>query len=392
MQETHAGRQGAGGSFGTVRELYGRLVTQRAIVLLVLAAAVGLEYYLANVPVADLSETSKFSPAKVMAAEQVVEFTNPETDPGHFAFTYKQPVESQKQRMLVDAYFDKATLSDETVQRLAALGAQAPGDADAIRYLTSVSGGGVCSTAIHVQAAGSRDWVRFSQNSVANSDRRRLLGITMNGVDSVVTISSKGAFENAGQSPCQVDLHVGDWEKKTAGFLPIQVRVPAGSGFRFQWEASDVRPEGWPTSGSPRALLEFGDAGGQSFHATEIKIVPAKPSAGSLEHSLVAQAERRADPLSVDSLLIGTDQLQITASGKGRVLKDGKVITTLNFLESINKYPLIAALFAAANLGLLNWAKRKFFPPTGDKEKAVVLFPEKKPDDAETKARSQAAG
>ena len=392
MQEASAKRQGPRGGFLALWERHGRLVTQRALVLLILAGAAGLEYYLVNVPVADLRETSRFSPAKVAAVDEAVEFTNPESDPGRFAFTYEQPVESPKQRMLVDAYFDKATLAEETVRRLAALGVQAPGDADAIRYLTSASGGGVCSTSIHVQAVGNGGSVRFSQNSVASSDRRRLLGVMMNGVGSVVTISSKGAFQNLEQSPCQVVLHVREWERKTAGFLPIQVRVPAGSGFRFEWEASDVRPEGWPVSGPPRGLLEFGDAGGRSFHAAEIKIAPAKVSAVSLEHSLVAKRERRPDLLSVDSLLIGTDQLQITASGKGRVWVDGKIISTVNLVEAINKYPLIAALFAGVNLGLLNWAKRKFFPPPRDNQKTTVPSPEKKPADADTKARRQAAG
>src|SRR4030081_2897456 len=73
---------------------------------------------------------------------------------------------------------------------------------------------------------------------------------------------------------------------------------------------------------------------------------------------MVARCEHKDVPLTVDSLLVGTDHLQFRASGKGRVRENGSPIVTVNFLETINKYPLIAALFGAVNLGLLNWTKR----------------------------------
>jgi len=95
-------------------EFYHRLKVQRSIVVMVLAVAAYLQYYLVNVPIADLSQTTKFSPATVKAAEQVVSFKNPETDAGSFELGFDQPAESQKQRMVVDAYFDQASLSDET--------------------------------------------------------------------------------------------------------------------------------------------------------------------------------------------------------------------------------------------------------------------------------------
>jgi hypothetical protein len=108
------------------QHLYANDWFRRSVVGLVLAAAAILQYYLVNLPVADLSQTTKFSPAKVMAADEIVSFTNPQTEPGHFSFTYEQPAESQGQRMLLSVRFDHATLTDETLTQFATLGIHAP--------------------------------------------------------------------------------------------------------------------------------------------------------------------------------------------------------------------------------------------------------------------------
>jgi hypothetical protein len=39
--------------------------------------------------------------------------------------------------------------------------------------------------------------------------------------------------------------------------------------------------------------------------------------------------------------------VEINASGKERALKSGKVISTVNVLETLNKNPILSALFAA---------------------------------------------
>jgi hypothetical protein len=343
---------------------YSRLGTQRIIAVLVLAAAVGVQYYLVNMPVADLSQTTKFSPATVKATDQLVWFTSPETEAGRFTFIYDQPAESQKQNMLVNAYFDKASLSQETVHKLAALGVQAPSDATSVSYVTSTTHNGVCSTTVQVEASSSRETrVQFSQSEIAPTDRHRLLEVNIAGSDSTVLLSSGGPFSGNNASPCQVKLQAGSWEESTGGFVPIKIRVPSSSSFRFRWEASSIQPSGWPTRGPLLSLLTFGNTRRQSFHATAVQIVPAQaPASSSVHAGLVALSEAREMPLTVDSFVVGTDQLQFAASGKGRVVEDGKVLSTANLLDAINKYPLIAALFGAANLGLLNWAKRRFFP------------------------------
>jgi len=386
----------AGGSqWQMLVALYRRLPVQRGIVILVLAAAVGLQYRLVNVPIADLSQTTKFSPATIKAADQVVSFRNPETDPGSFAFAYEQTADSQKQRMLVDAYFDNAVLADETVRQLAALHVHAPSEPAAISYLTSMSQNGTCDTGVRVETARTTpkdNFVQFAQSELAPSDRHRLLELKLTGLDSEVTLSSQGTFGATGMSACQVTLRVGQWQEITGGFVPITIKVAAGSSYRLRWEAADVQPTGWNTGGPALPLLVFGRARRQSFHSDEVAVVPADASSkAAARDGLVAQSERKDSPLTVDSLLIGTDHLQLNASGKGRVRENGKLIATANLIETINKYPLMAALFGAANLGLLNWAKRRFFPPSPPGPAAVVAFPRQQPTEDKGESTTPAA-
>jgi hypothetical protein len=400
MEKIAEVRQEANGKRGENAGLWARMqgicangTMRRGIVVLVLAAAAGLQYYLVNVPVADLSRTTKFSPAKVMAADQVVSFVNPETDPGHFAFSYDQPAESQGQRMLLSAYFDHGSLSDETVLQLAAIGVHAPAQADSISYLTHAERNGSCATSAHADASTNGGVTRsteFTQKEVVSSDRYRLLELKTTGADTVVTLLSKGAFAANNLSACQVMLQVGNWQQGTGGFLPIKVRVPSGSSFRFRWEASEVQATGWPGSGPPRSLIEFGTSGRQSFSAAEARVISTQDANHASPNSgLFARSESAQAPLKIDAFRIGTDQLQFAASGRARVWEDGHVITTANLIDAINKYPLIAALFGGANLGLLNWAKKQL---ASRQRESAIPFPKEEEQPPPAAEEHRAAG
>jgi len=341
-------------------------------VLVVLAAAVGLQYYLIHVPITDLSQTTKFSPAIATAGVTVVTLTNPATDPDSFNFDFNQPAQSATERMVVDAYFDHAALSNETIQKLGVFGVHPPSEAAAIRYLTFAKHNGTCNTAFHVTTSQEETTGQVSQartvdlwqSEPAPSVRHRSLDLKLTGLDSAVTLSSQGTFGADGRSACEITLRVGEWEQKTGGFVPVTVKVPAGSGYRFQWEAVEVQP-----------YLAFGKARRQSFHADEVAVHSAQvPDKGVGRDGLFARCEHKNAPLSVDSLVIGTDKLQLRASGEGRARENGTAITA-NWIDTITKNPLVAVLFGALNVGLLNWAKARFFPPVRPTPAPVIPLP-----------------
>jgi hypothetical protein len=343
-------------------QFYRNRTTQRVFVVLVLAAVLGLQYRLVNMPVAELKDTQKFESASIKAGEDTVSFIDAKTEPGQFRFGYAQPAD---QKMIVDAYFDSAALSEETLQRFAALGIHAPSGPAHISYKTDAVQHTGCSTEFEVETVGrgsGRTEAQFFQDGPAPSNRHRSMGFKMAGLDSTIKIVSGGAFAASGQSPCRVTLQIGEWSQPSQGFLPIKLRVSEGSGFRFSWEATDIKPTGWPTEGGAIPLLWFGSQGLESFHAGGIEIRPSQPQGSPPANAgLIAICERKQSPFTVDYARLATNQLEIFAEGRGRTTENGKVISKTDVLGAISQYPLAALLLGAINMGLMNWARRVFF-------------------------------
>jgi hypothetical protein len=158
-------------------------------------------------------------------------------------------------------------------------------------------------------------------------------------------------------------LSVGDWKQSTQGFLPIKIQVPPGAPFRFHWQNLDERSSTWKTKSSALPLLAFGSSASDEFSTQTISVSSLNPKTGAPEPPHFEARGAKQFPLTVLSFGINQNQLEINASGKGRALKDGKVVSTVNFLETLNKNPILSALFAAANLALIGWVGRMFFPP-----------------------------
>src|SRR5258708_22633891 len=86
----------------------------KAFALLCLIVAAAVEWKLVNLPAGEV--TAQF-PAIVRARDEIVTFTEPgSVAGGPFSFVYAPPTEAEK--VLLDAYFDNAQLSDQTLQAL----------------------------------------------------------------------------------------------------------------------------------------------------------------------------------------------------------------------------------------------------------------------------------
>jgi len=323
--------------------------------LLSVAAA---EWMLVNVPVSDVS--GQF-PAAVRSKDEIVAFANPLAATGDsFLFEYAPPSESEK--VLLDAFFDKARLSDATVASLKSLHVIAPTTSGVIAHLTSNYGAGSCATKFRVEPAGGAfSSVEFSQSGDDISSDYRALGVRFVGTDGLVTLTPQGAFQN-GMSPCKVDLSVDDWKQKTQGFLTIKILVPAGESFRFHWRNVSEHASMWKTKSYALKLLSFGASANDQFLSDSITIRTLDPKTGKPDHQprLEARGKKHA-PLAVSSFAINQDQLEITASGKGRTLQHGSVVRH-DLLEAVGKYPIPATLLGAGNVALIAWVKRAFLP------------------------------
>lgn len=136
-------------------------IAKKIAALACLVAAVALEYYLVNVPVAEVG--GEF-PATVRARAEMVTFDHPGlVDGGTFSFGYTPPTEAEK--VLLDAYFDNAQLSQSTLQALRSFQISAPASSSPITYLTSTVSQSACSTKFEVTPVSPPESIQFSQTS-----------------------------------------------------------------------------------------------------------------------------------------------------------------------------------------------------------------------------------
>lgn len=334
-------------------------IARKLFAVVCLVAAAGLEYYLVNLPVGEVS--GQF-PTTVRARDEIVTFGDPGLlEGGTFSFMYAPPTEAEK--VLLDAYFDNAQLSEQTLQAFKSFQIAAPSSPGVITYLTSGAGSTACSTKFQVEPDGATlKSVEFSQSGSDITSGYRSLGASFGGSDAVVTLTSQGALQS-GLSPCKIELSIGDWKQVTQGFLPIKIRVPAGAHFRFHWQNLDERASTWRTKSSALPLLGFGSSASDEFTAQTIAISTLNPRTGAADTPSFEARGAKQSALTVLSFGVNQNQLEINASGKGRVLKGGKVANTTDVLETLNKNPILSALFGAGNLALIGWAGRMFFPP-----------------------------
>ena len=294
--------------------------------------------------------------------DEIVAFANPVAVAGDsFLFEYAQLSESEK--VLLDAFFDKAQLSETTVAALKSLHVVPPTTSGEIAHLTSNFGAGSCATKLRVEPVGGPfSSVEFSQNGDDISSDYRALGVRFIGTDGLVTLTPQGAFQN-GMSPCRVELSVanGNSRRKDSCLSRSSCRPANPSG-----STGEISPNA-PAPGKPTVPRSNCSALGPqpmtSSCRTPSPIRALDPKTGKADNppTLEARGERHA-PLTVSSFAINQNQLEITASGKGRALRHGSVVRQ-NLLEAVNKYPISAALLGAGNLALIAWVKRGFLPP-----------------------------
>jgi hypothetical protein len=319
---------------------------------LIVAAVV--QYYLVNIPIGEIG--GQF-PATVRARAEAVTFTRPGLpDGGTFSLQYAPPTEAEP--VLVDAYFDNAELAPETTQAFRSLQVNPPTAAGLLSYLTSTVKKGSCSTKFAVVPLSAPASVRFAQTDDDSLSGLRSLAISFAGTDAEIALTSQGPMQSL-LSPCKVDLSIGNWTQVTGGFFPIKVRLPAGATVRFRWQNLGEKSDTWKNQSAALQLLRFGATSSDDFTADAVQIASVR---GTNDPPLLQAVGQRTAPLDIESFAIDKSDLEIKASGKGKVLKDGTVVTKTDLLETLNKYPILSGLFAAGNIALLGWAGRSWFP------------------------------
>lgn len=353
------------------RRSWERLTVRRVAALVTCAAAIALQVSLANVPLpVDLEATGRFTPAAVALGEQELVVDGPVVGPARVLLSHEG-----RRSETVDVSFDGARLGEETLEMLRGLGRNPPADTQPIDVITPDVEGGIegaepCRSSIRIalpKKAVMSSVIHLFQLGAAGSDRFRALEAKPRGTELAVRVESAappgGVLQAQG---CQKLLRIGEWEQYVPAPLAIDVVAASDSTFRFLFTSMVEGSSRW---GGPEGLLEAftlgspklrpGDPPPFQARAVGVRTLGAEGTAGSTAFGLLARTDGEA-LLNLKNLRVGSDQFQVTVSGRGKVAVNGKEVT-VDLLDRVKRYPLPAGLLTAANAALLAWITRPFF-------------------------------
>lgn len=332
-----------------------------------MSAATG-QYYLANVrlPVS-VAATNKFSPATVKLGEEELIIYHPVVSLADGLLL----AHNGNANEAVDINFEDARLGKETIELLQGIGVDPPPAAGELSITTqnptgTPTGGEACRTFLRLEltdAAKSLDQIHFYQLEAPGLNRYRQIEIRPVGQDVVMRIATElppgGSNESLG---CRKLLKVNEWQQYLNGSLGMEVVVRAGSSFRMRFQPVTAEGSLWR---GPGGFFEAFTLGSPKLKPSDLAplqsqgITIRRQSGDSATQSDVLSAKKvdGGDLLIINGLKIGSDQLQVSASGRGKVVVNGEEVT-VDLLERAKRYPIPAGLLATANAALLAWFTR----------------------------------
>lgn len=372
------------GLWRALRRLWRRPLVRVAAALLVLAAAFVVQYRLAYRPLpVDLRETNLFTPAVLRAGHDQLVIEGPVTNSGAgLLFSHVG-----RGNELVDVSCESARLDESTrtllrriedsmppttrrpgydppaepgpfaVQTLAPKmsedGQPQPPQGETCRTSVELSAGTAAAMpeAIHLYKLGVDAGERFRGLEVRAAGRELLL-------HTVTAMPDEGTHNSPG---CRKRTTVGKFEEVTRGTFTVAAAVGDGRPCRFSF--NDATPDGPPLWSARRPFQPF-DLGGD-------KLNPGDPSPlRARAVSVISLGGPRATPhlvarapegelLSIDSLKVGAEQLQVSISGRGLVKVGGA--NFVNLSARIRSNPVPALLLALVDLALVIWFLRQLF-------------------------------
>lgn len=336
--------------------------------LLVLAAAVIVQYKLANIPQpVNLDTTEKFSPAKVRLGQQKLIIEGPVVNSSEgVLFSH-----NGKPDEIVNVDFDRARLDEQTIEMFREGGLSPPSITARIVYraenpTTPPVGDESCRTRVEMRAIPKLpDEIHLFQLDAPGLNNYRQLEMTIRGAElttQLISGSPSGSYLEPG---CQKELKVGDWNKSIANDITTIAAENSALRFRFL-----PLKEGSALWGDAEGFFEPFDLGAPqvestalpSFQARAVSINPlGDGNKSSATPALLSARSVDGGPLlTISGLKVGSDQILVSVAGKGWVQIDGED-ETVNLLNRIEENPIPATLLGAANAALLAWVARLIF-------------------------------
>jgi hypothetical protein len=344
--------------FQKLRNYWNRRWVRIILAVFLFASTAVIQYTLANIPrPLEFKTIDSLVPTKVKLGTEQLVIQEPVVTAGGLLLAYEgNPNET------VDIFFDRAKLSGESLP----LFKDAPSGFGTLVY----SSGDKDTTAVRSESERCRSFVKvgvdvqrppgqihFFQSDREGLDRSRHIGMKSTNAELTVSLHSPPPPHTSKPGiGCKKVLNIDDWRREIAGSIGIKVVVAQNSSIRFHFYPGTPNPSYWQDGFfRPFVLGLPGLPSGQPvLQAKGLEVRSIGSSTDSTTSILGIQRAEEQPMLTVDALELGSSEIKVLFSGKGWVKVNGR-LQTVNFLEKVQKNPIVAGVFALANTALLTW-------------------------------------
>jgi hypothetical protein len=339
---------------------YWKLFTVRllaAVLLLSVALAAQVRVAYRPVPVS-LEATGRFSPAAVKLSDEVLTIEAPQADAEGLLLAHVANADE-----VVDLVCENARLDGNTLMLFSEQ--NPPTSPSRVDFLTTrpnaPAAGEPCRTFIQVRAADPGrppSALRFYQQGAPGGDILRALELKADGevLVGVDTVMAEGSAES---SPgCEKLLRVAPrFHSPVSGDSTISVVAGAASAASFTFSPTTAKESLFVGAGGLFQPFSFGEVG--TLRARAVEVNAPRGGGAAPAPVLAARSVDGGEPLSVESLLVGSDHLEVKVSGVGFVKVNG--VDFADPLGRISRHPFLSLLLVVADAALLAWIIRLLF-------------------------------
>ena len=352
-------------SFNTLMALRRQRIARAGVGLLVLAGAAFAQYKLANVPVpVNLETTGRFSPATIKLGQEELIIEEPVVNSAEgMLFSH-----DGRPNEIVDVSFEYARLDEQTVGKFASIGLSPPSTPSNIDYRAQDSkspliSGEPCRTRVELRATSRMpDEIHLFQLGDPGLNHDRHLEMKTRGAELVSHLLIESPSGSYLESGCQKVLKVGDWNQPSS--IDVTTIAAEDSDLRLSFKPLTASSNLWEDTEGFFAPFELGepqlkptDPPPFQARAVSIRSLSRGDSPSAVLTLVSARCTSGGPLLTIHGLRVGSDQLQLSITGKGLVKIDGEDVT-VNLSNRLRENPVFSGLLAAANTALLAWVAR----------------------------------
>jgi hypothetical protein len=318
--------------------------------LVIVALLAGTQYYLANVPLPVDLETIKIPTVRAgqeFVLDRPVIGIPPANVFGH----------QGNENEIIEAQFTNARVADETIAtEHYDPSAATPGPVSYGNLRSEQNDSPPCTTALEMKLSPTQTracQIRLFQSKGPGNENYRDLEAQSN-TETLLTLQTIPGNPPTGKetiSPdngpgCEKRIKVGSRieEKEGVQVLKLHIAPDSKLSFRFLPRRKEV-----PIWEGVDGLLEPFRVASPIYSSQRVAI--GQPGGKII---FEATSAKDSEPLNVNRLKLGSDQLILELSGMGFVTLNGETVT-VNLFERIQRYPIWATLFATASVALVTW-------------------------------------